>query len=712
MWFMWQSGKAVHLNDYLRVIRKRSGLILTASLVCFVLTLALNQLIPPVYQAETRLLVEEKLQDVNLTRNMLMPYQKEFFETQRQILESDPVFEAAVIKLNLHQIEEEYGWVEALKIRFKGILGLNYKLSPEQIRRDAVEKAVKKLRKQVHIEGLRGTNIIVLQTEGKDPEAVRDRANYLASAFITRSLNLKNKDSREASQFLKTQLSSIQKKLEKSEKQLEEFQFTKEAISLDKRIEFLVEKQLVVAEKEHDDALLELEQEREKVEVFHLQVKKERSKKSVGDRGTFKLLTEQQLLLELKLNELKRKFTNEHPEVIALRKSLDLLLSRIAEQEKQGKTGEQQASNEFLQSLEKEFSEAQRNYRVYAVREQQLREQLDRYREKLQSLLKKKSEFLVLKREMQANEKLYELVLQKEKQVGVESTLNVGHVKQVAEATLPVYPIKPRKLINLFASILVGFFLGIGLAFLQEYMDITLKTREEFIDLLGEIPLLGVLRKEVRLNKEQHLIPTICATNPNSALGEAFKILKANIQLYLDKGCKKFLITSSLPSEGKSTVASNLSITFARAGKRVLLMDCDLRKPKIHQYFQTVEDGDGTLKTNIEGLFLWRSPNLDDPSVFIETQFKSLLERYKDSFDLIIIDSAPINLVSDTATLVSKDLSILWVLGSGVVTGLEAQRTKQIFDNLQLTVSGAVISKLDEGPVANNYQSYYESYFS
>ena len=76
---MWQSGRAVHLNDYLRIIQKKSGLIVIACLVTFVFTFILNQTISPVYRAETRLLVEEKLQDVNLTRNMLMPYQKEFF---------------------------------------------------------------------------------------------------------------------------------------------------------------------------------------------------------------------------------------------------------------------------------------------------------------------------------------------------------------------------------------------------------------------------------------------------------------------------------------------------------------------------------------------------------------------------------------------------------------------------------------------------------
>ena len=203
MWFMWQSGKTVHLNDYLRIIQKKSGLVVVACLVTFIFTFVLNQTIAPVYRAETRLLVEEKLQDVNLTRNMLMPYQKEFFETQRQILESNPVFESAVVSLKLHQKVQKSGWLDAIKSRFKNLLGLNYELSEDQLQRDAIETAIKRLRKQVYIESLRGTNIIVLQVEGKDPESVRNQTNALASAFIQRSLNLKNKDSREASQFLK-----------------------------------------------------------------------------------------------------------------------------------------------------------------------------------------------------------------------------------------------------------------------------------------------------------------------------------------------------------------------------------------------------------------------------------------------------------------------------------------------------------------------------
>ena len=88
-------------------------------------------------------------------------------------------------------------------------------------------------------------------------------------------------------------------------------------------------------------------------------------------------------------------------------------------------------------------------------------------------------------------------------------------------------------------------------------------------------------------------------------------------------------------------------------------MDCDLRKPKIHQHFQTVNQADKTLKTQIEGLFLWRAPEVNDPTVFIEKEFPSLLEKYGKQFDLVLIDSAPVNIVADTATLLREDLPVL-----------------------------------------------------
>lgn len=708
-------NRSVHLNDYLRVINKHSSLVFLAIIVCILLTILFNQIWPPVYQAQTRLLVEEKLQDVNLTRNMLLPYQKEFLETQRQILESDPVFEATVQELGLAEKKKKVSWIDPVKQRIKALLGLNYSMTEEQKKRNAIEKSIRDLRKQVSIEGVRGTNIIHVYVEGKDPQEATEVANSLASQFIQRSLFLKNKDSFEAAQFLKGQLKKVQKGLVEAESKLEDFQFTQEAISLDKRIEFLVEKQIVVAEKDYEDVVIEMEQERERVEILHAQVTKERAKKSSGEKGTYKLLTEQQLMLELKLNELKRKFTPQHPEVAALIKSLDLLKQRIAQEEKVNQSGEQRSTNEFLQSLEKDFSDSQRKYRILVVKEEQLRIQLQSYREKLQNLLKKKSEFLVLKRELDASEKLYELLLKKEKEVGVESRLNVGHVKQVQEATLPVYPVRPKKLTNLVLSVFLGFFLGTAFAFLREYMDQTLKFKDEITARMPDSPLLGTFHQDPFLKKERHLLPTIAATNPNSAIGESFKILKANLDLFLERGERSFLISSSLPSEGKSTTATNLAITFARAGKKVVLMDCDLRKPKLHQFFELGEAVDSVYSTQIGNLHLWKAPSdrIPDPTIYLESRdFHQVLEKLKQEFDLVLVDSAPLTLVSDTSSLLRQGLPVVLVVGAGVVNEEQLLRAKEILQGLEARLLGFVISRLEAEEMPGEYKAYYEGYFS
>jgi len=493
-------------------------------------------------------------------------------------------------------------------------------------------------------------------------------------------------------------------------KKLEEFQFSEEAISLDKRIDFLVEKQIVVAEKELEDVLLELEEERERVEVLNAQVLKERRKKSSGDKGTVRLLLEQQLQLELKLEELRRKFTKNHPDVVSLEKALELLKSRISKDARQARSGEQQASSEFLQSLEKGFSEAQRQYRVLSVREEQLKRQLSAQKEKLRNLLKKKSAFSVLQRELNANEKLYELLLKKEKEVGVESTLNVGHVKQVQKATLPVYPVRPRKVLNLILSIFSGFLLGVGLAFLKEYMDRTLKTRDEISTLLDGLTLLGVLHHDEVLDKDSHLVPRIVMTNPNSLLGESFKILRSNLQKVVEAGQKVFAVSSSLPGEGKTTVASNLAISFALAGKKVLLVDLDLRKPKLHTIFPSGEEkGTGAVATDIENLWLWKAPEVKDYSLYLESPgFLSELMKQKEWADVILLDTAPMNLVSDTCTLLRQEIPLLWVVGAGCATREQVRRSLDLTENLKVKVLGYVISKMEPEDMPDEYYSYYE----
>jgi len=707
---MWENGSSVHLKDYLRVVRKNLPLVFLTLGLTILVTFFFNQFLDPIYRAETRLLVEEKLQDVNLTQNMLIPYRKEFLQTQLQILQSDPVFETAILKTKIHKDMPAQGIGASLVKRFKVLLGLNYSLSPEQMERDEMEKAVRRLRKSVYMESVRGTNIILVQVDDTKPKRAQLIANALAESFIKRSLFLRNKDSLEASEFLKSQVGEIQKQLSTSEEKLEEFQFSEEAISLDKRIDFLVEKQIVVAEKELEDVLLDLEEERERVEVLHAQVLKERGKKSAGEKGTVKLLLEQQLQLELKLEELLRKFTRNHPDVVSVDNALELLKTRIQEDELKTQSGEQQASNDFIQSLEKEFSEAQRQYRVLAVREEQLGRQIASQKRKLRELLKKKSDFLVLQRELKANEKLYELLLKKEKEVGVESSLNVGHVKQVQKATLPVYPVRPKKILNLFLSVIAGFLLGVGMAFLKEYMDQTLKGMDEISSLLSSYPLLGVLHHDELLEKESHLLPRIVLTNPNSILGESFKILRANIQNLVEGEDKVLAISSSLPSEGKTTVATNLALSFALGGKKVLLVDLDLRKPKLHNHFPPEQEkSPGIYSTEVENLWIWKAPQVQDYTLYLESQdFQRELNSQKQWADVILLDTAPMNLVSDTSTLLRHRIPLLWVVGAGCATREQIRRSQNLLKNLHVQVSGCVISKLEPEEMPDEYYSYYE----
>lgn len=709
---MWQNGDKIHLRDYLRVIRRHSFWLIISAIFCFGCAFFLNEWLEPVFSAETRLLIEEKLQDVNLTKNMLLPYQKEFFETQKGILESEPVFEAVVLSLGLQDRAIPESCLSSFLNRLQELLGMKYELSSAQQERDNIEQAVRRLRKRSSIEAARGTNILSVYVESTDAEEAVLLANTLAEKFVQRSLYLKNQDSYDAHEFLESQVREVQAKLFGAEQSLSEFQFTSAAISLDRRIEFLVENQLIVAEKELSDVQMVLEEEREKVEVLHLQVTKERGRESSGDKGTFKLLTEQQLQLELTMNRLLRDFTLAHPEVVAVQTQLDTIKSRITAEQARGRAGEQQSSNELLQSLEKDFSEAQRNYRVYAVRYQELQKQIDELQDKLKELLDKKSKFLVLQRELQANEKLYELLLVRAKEVGVESSLNVGHVKQIQKAVLPVRPVRPKKLLNLLVASFLGLTLGIGFAFLREYMDPSIRDKDEICQIFADLPLLGLFREEEILRKEKHLLPTISFTNPNSMLGESFRILSANMKMFKDAGNKKILVTSSLPGEGKSTIASNLAISFALRRQKVLLLDCDLRKPKLTDSFRLQSTNiEHIYLTDIPDLFVFKAPTVSDAALYLSSdEFTGFLSDCEKNFDFLVLDSAPVNLVSDTANLVSMKIPVLFVIGFGKTTAEQLARSKEIFRSLDAKLVGFAISRFEETALPSTYKNYYEAY--
>lgn len=218
----------------------------------------------------------------------------------------------------------------------------------------------------------------------------------------------------------------------------------------------------------------------------------------------------------------------------------------------------------------------------------------------------------------------------------------------------------------------------------------------------------------------------ISLNHPKAPISEAYRTLRTNIQFSsLDKNINTILITSAGPEEGKSTTISNLAITMAQANKKILLIDADLRKPKIHEYFGLNNSTgltnvlvinkyleDVVKKSTVAGLdILTSGPKPPNPSEILgSNSMKELLDEVKRKYDVILLDSPPVGLVTDPAILSAIVDGTILVVNFGKTSIQEAQRSKQLLENVNANILGVVLNKISgKGNGCYNHY-YYQSY--
>jgi len=328
-----------------------------------------------------------------------------------------------------------------------------------------------------------------------------------------------------------------------------------------------------------------------------------------------------------------------------------------------------------------------------------------------------------LERARKSNEKLFLALEEKYQEALINERAQLGNVNIIDKALFPTSPSKPnRQLIVLIGSVL-GLILGIGFAFLRNYLDRSIKNPEEIeqkgVSVLAWVPSIEELKE---LGSSQ--LEFIVANKPNAIASESFKALRTRV-LYskLESELKTILVTSSVPGEGKTTVALNLSGSFALADKKVLLMDCDLRKPRIHAVFEAerfpglsdylfsnVSLEEITRSTKLDNLFYITSGTIPpNPSELLGSkQMVDFLEKLRGIYDMIILDSPPFISVTDP--------EILSRISDGTILIVQANKTPM--DAFLKTYQR--INQIDShkflGSVLNNFSlksayGYYYNYY-
>lgn len=291
----------------------------------------------------------------------------------------------------------------------------------------------------------------------------------------------------------------------------------------------------------------------------------------------------------------------------------------------------------------------------------------------------------------------------------------------VQPAVEPNSPFSPNVSQNVLFAALAGIILAIAAIFLLEYLDDTVKSGED-LDRLANAPSLGFIPRMSSI--KTHLDALITARQPRSPIAEAYRVVRTNLQFSgIENPGGAFVITSAAPGEGKSTTAVNLGIALAQAGKRVVLVDADLRRPSIHKFFQMTNDRglsslllpDGASlehvlrPTGIEGLSILTSGVIPpNPSELLASpKMQELIEQLRTKNDMIIFDTPPVLVVADTVILAKRVAGVVFVVEGGRTRSEVFRRATDTMRQVGVKIFGAVINKVDARRTSYYYEGYY-----
>jgi polysaccharide biosynthesis transport protein len=303
--------------------------------------------------------------------------------------------------------------------------------------------------------------------------------------------------------------------------------------------------------------------------------------------------------------------------------------------------------------------------------------------------------------------------------------MDAGNVKIMEEALPPITPKSPKPLFYTVIVALIGFALSIGLVLLIEYMDNTIRCEDDISKRLN-IPVLASIPLVPGRKNKSTCVKLVDIKGSKSSVSELYRTLRTNIKfISFQKEAKTIVVTSPGPNDGKSLVTSNLAITMASARNKVLLIDCDLRKPMINRYFalsyalgladilaDNIPYKDAISSSRIENLDIMPcGSKLRNPSEMLDSnRMKELLDNLRKEYDYILLDTPPVVVVTDAALLASKCDSTILILSYGQTSIEGAIKAKELLDNVNARILGAVFNKVKVDR-CGWYYGYYQNYY-
>jgi len=636
-----------------------------------------NHFAVPVYQARARVLIEPDSAQVMPFRSVTEDTSRfDYYVTQLDVLRSRGLARKTLEQLHL--------------------------LSDDPARQSGqVNQLLGSLKVNPVKSDLGPSRVIDLTIQSEIPELAARIANGHAQAYVDQNLDLRRRGNREASQWLNERLAGLRKEVTNTAGALQQYREQKDAVSLDDRQNIVVQKLAQL-----NANVTTVRAERVEKEALYQQLK------AIQESGV-PLDTLPAILSNGFIQGLKQDLT-------ALQRERGLLSERLGELHPdmiKMDTAIAAAERKLKDELDKVVESIRNDYRATEARERGLVKALEDQKREVQDLNQKSIPYAALQRDATSSQQIFETVLQRLKETELSGELQFNNARILDGAEVPRAPIWPRVQFNLALALLMGGVVALGLATALEYLNPRITKPEQVAETLG-LPLLGIAPHVAAMKRGELNINRL-----PPAFREAIRSIRTSLLLSGAAPVPRTLaVTSTTAGEGKTAVASSLGVSLANAGRRVLLVDADMRRPQVHRIFNVAQSpglsdimageakpSEALVESTVKGLFVLPAGThgAGEPDLLESGRLTALIQGLSQVFDVVLLDCPPVMALADASIVANAATGVLFVVGSGITSREAAQAAVDRISSVQGALVGVVLNKAKLDDMAGYHNPYY-----
>lgn len=711
----------VNLREYLFVILKRKNIICTILGIIFLVTVIATFSATPIYTSSSEVLIERNRGSAGL-ESQYLNYDPDFLETQSEIIKSLKVARRVVDNLKLaiayrhyflKEKEDPASFSSSIKTGISGFAGNLFSSTEKTVQGEGGEPLSEEdtiasmIQKRLAVKPVKKTRIVQITYSDRHPTIAKLVTDAAVKAYMDETLDMKLTTSRYALQWMTAKAEDERKKLEDSEKSMQQYVRANDLVTVENKLAIYPQRLT-----EFSSQLSKAQADRKGLEDVLSQVKAAGSNSQqlenipvFSENAVLKNLRDMIFKARQNIKELSKKYGDKHPVMLKANDELSELLK-------------QQQSE-----VSRIIATTRNSYELAKSQENNLLELLNSTKNELLNLNEKFIQYSIMKRDVDSNRVVYDALTSSIKKEGVTEQSQSVNIWVVKNADFPIAPSKPKKMRNIFLGFFLGLMTGIGGAFLIEYLDNTIKSEKDLETRFG-VTVIGTVEQ---LKGQENVIETYILQQPLSPLAESYRLIRSGLLLSsAEHPPRTILVTSMDAKEGKTTTTTNIARVLCQGNKKVLIIDCDLRRPRIHTLFAMANDMglsnylSGNIKENIihkipgEEIFVITSgPIPPNPAELVSSKkLKTLVEKMLESFDFILLDSPPVQSVTDSLALTQIVDGTIVVVRAGKTTHEMLQSGLKKLTDVQCHILGFVLNGQSKSNTAGSYYSGYATYYA